>query len=67
MIKHIIVGWYNKLFKRNNELYRTRMLICEPCEFRKKITKKESICSQCGCVLSAKLRVNEEHCVLNKW
>jgi hypothetical protein len=25
------------------------------------------ICDECGCVLSAKARVKDEKCVLNKW
>ncbi len=66
MIRNILIGWYNKLFKHNNELYLKRMEICNNCESKLQLTKKESICKECGCVLSAKCRVEDERCVLNK-
>lgn len=64
---NILIGWYNKLFKKNNKLYEDRIAICNQCDSRQKISKKESICKECGCVLSAKTRVKDEKCMLNKW
>lgn len=67
MIKNIFIGWFNKLFKKNNELYERRIAICNQCDSKLQLTPKESICKECGCVLSAKCRVKDEKCVLNKW
>lgn len=66
-IKHIIVGWYNWLFKKNNDLAKRRLSICANCESRVLLTKHEAICSECGCLLSAKSRVKDEKCLMNKW
>lgn len=67
MIKNIIIGWWNKLFKKNNDIYSERIKICNECPSQIFITKKESICKECGCLLSAKCRVKDEFCDLKKW
>lgn len=67
MIKNIFIGWYNKIFKKNNNLYNQRIVICNQCDSKLQLTKNEAICKECGCVLDAKLRVKDEICLLNKW
>ena len=66
-LKNILLGTWWNITKQKNELAEKRLIICESCEHRKRITKNEYICDQCGCVLSSKSRVYEEHCKLNKW
>lgn len=39
-----------------------RRLICKNCEFRKYL-----ICGECGCVISAKVQLDEEECPVGKW
>ena len=63
----IIKGWYYKIFNKNKELANKRIAICNTCEYRESIDIVGDICSKCGCVLSAKARVKDEHCELNKW
>lgn len=67
MIINIFKGWAYKLFHKNNEIYHERIKICNRCSSRLQISKRESICKECGCVLSAKNRVKDEKCILNKW
>lgn len=66
-IKHIIVGWWNWLFKKNTVLANKRLDICARCEKRIPLTKNEAYCDLCGCILSAKTRVKDEKCLMNKW
>lgn len=40
----------------------SRASICDKCEFKKFI-----ICSKCGCVISAKIRLQESKCPEGKW
>jgi hypothetical protein len=37
------------------------------CNHREHIEMIGDICAECGCVLEAKARVEDEHCELNKW
>lgn len=66
-LKHIIKGWYYKLFNQHQELAKKRIAICNMCEHREHIEIIGDICAECGCVLEAKARVEDEHCELNKW
>ena len=66
-IKHIVLGWYYKLKGINYELMKTRMEICSKCEYKIQLTKNIEICAKCGCILSAKSRIEEESCLLKKW
>lgn len=66
-IGRILTGWYNKLTGKNQEIANKRLQICMACEYKRHLLGDEYICSLCGCVLSAKTRVNEEKCELNKW
>lgn len=63
----IIKGWFCKIFNKNKELANERIAICEQCEHIEHIDIVGDICAKCGCVLSAKARVKDEHCILNKW
>ncbi len=49
---------------RSDEEKSRILLICEACEFYRHSDKR---CAQCGCYLSVKLRMNSEHCPINKW
>jgi hypothetical protein len=64
---NIIKGWYYKIFNKNEQLARKRIAICNKCKSRKHIDMIGDICNECGCVLSAKARVTDEQCELNKW
>jgi hypothetical protein len=66
-IKHIILGWYYNFKGINYELLKTRMEICNKCEYKIRLTKNVEICDKCGCILSAKTRVKDEYCLLKKW
>ena len=65
-IRNIILGWFFKLFGLENDLYNRRWTFCETCS--KKIeTSLGDACKECGCILDAKLRVEDEHCDLGRW
>lgn len=31
------------------------------------LTKRVSMCSQCGCIIKSKVKVKDEQCLMNKW
>lgn len=64
---NIIKGWYFNLFNKHEQLAIKRISICNHCKSRVTIEMLGDICDECGCVLSAKARVKDEKCVLNKW
>ena len=66
-IINIIKGWYFNLFNKHEQLAIKRIAICKQCNSCVKIDMLGDICDECGCVLSAKARVKDEKCVLNKW
>jgi hypothetical protein len=47
-----------------DEVYNTRMSICNGCEFFRKEDKR---CSQCGCFMEAKTRFKKTFCPIHKW
>ena len=63
---NIVKGWIFKLLKKEQDLANTRLKICNTCEHNVE-TSLGNACSQCGCVLDAKTRVEDEHCDLDKW
>lgn len=65
-IKNILVGWYRKLTKRKQTLAEYRLSICKTCPY-KKLFLSEDICDLCGCVLDAKVRVENEICYDGRW
>ena len=65
-IKHIIIGWFRKLLGLEQDLANIRLAICSQCPSRIK-TSLGYACKECGCVLDAKTRVEDEHCDLDKW
>ena len=65
-IWHIIKGWFYKLFKKKQNLADIRLAICNTCEHRTE-TSLGYACAQCGCILDAKTRVEDEQCDLDKW
>lgn len=46
------------------EVYATRMSVCEGCEFFRKSDKR---CGQCGCFMDAKSRFINASCPVGKW
>ena len=64
---HIIKGWCYRIFNKNQELAKKRIAICNKCKSREHIEMLGDICAECGCVLEAKARVEDEYCELNKW
>ncbi len=65
-IINIIKGWYFKLFGKKQDLASKRLVVCDICEYRVE-TSLGYACEQCGCILDAKTRVEDEHCDLDKW
>ena len=63
---NIIKGWFYKLFKKKQNLADIRLAICNTCEHRTE-TSLGYACAQCGCILDAKTRVEDEQCALDKW
>ena len=41
-----------------------RLSVCNSCEF---LIKKTGRCGQCGCFVSAKVKLNFEECPVGKW
>ena len=66
-LKNIFLGTWWNITKQKNDLAKQRLDICNNCDLKLRITKNEYICSSCGCLLSSKTRVKDEHCDLNKW
>ena len=66
-IKHIIIGTFNNIFKKNNHIVQPRLEICNKCTEKKYIFGMGYICKQCGCVLKSKATVLEETCPVGKW
>ena len=56
-ITSIVLGWWYWITNHNNAMAKERLEICAHCELRKGL-----ICSECGCVLQAKARLEEEEC-----
>jgi len=46
------------------EVYNTRMNICNGCEF---FVHKSKRCTQCGCFMEAKTRLKKTFCPIHKW
>jgi len=64
--RHIIIGWSLKLFGLKNDLANRRLVLCETC-CKKVKTSLGDACGECGCILDAKVRVEDEHCDLGRW
>lgn len=66
-IKHIIKGTYNNIFKKEQELSRSRLVKCYLCKDKKYLFGLGFICKHCGCVLKSKTTVKDEKCPAGKW
>lgn len=66
-IINIIKGWWFNLFNKHEQLAITRISKCKTCDSCIHIELVGDICDECGCILSAKARVKDEKCKLNKW
>lgn len=65
-IVRVLVGWFNRIFKREQTLANKRLAICNKCEYRKKIGRLH-YCGLCYCELKAKCSSPEEKCLNDKW
>lgn len=65
-IKHIIIGWFRKIFGIEEDMANIRLAICNQCSHRVN-TSLGYACDLCGCILDAKTRVEDEECDMNKW
>lgn len=65
-IKNIIKGWWRKILNRNQSLAEYRLNICKQCPYKENILGQD-VCGLCGCVLDAKVRVEDEICYNNNW
>ena len=60
--KKIIEGITKDILGKNTEISDERLSICKACP-----NKKGSVCGICKCVLTAKTKVLQEPCPVNKW
>ena len=62
------VNLITDVFDKNkkSELAEKRLAICSTCSYKTKLCGQD-ICDLCGCVLDAKVRVEDEQCYNNKW
>lgn len=65
-IKDIITGWYRMLFGNKNSFAENRKKICAKCSYREKFAGMY-FCSKCGCVIDAKVEVEDEICLDGRW
>ena len=65
-IKNIIIGWFRYIFKPQTKMAKERLTICRQCPHIGKTFGKE-ICTLCGCVLKAKVEVQDEICYDGRW
>ena len=65
-LRHIVIGWFLKLCGLENNLANRRLVFCDTCD-RKIKTSLGDACGECGCILDAKARVEDEHCDLGRW
>lgn len=71
----ILKGHINEIFNKQEDLYNSRILICKKCPLFTEssigyLCDKNKIHNNirgCGCRLSAKARLINSKCVLNKW
>lgn len=47
-----------------DEVYNTRMSICQSCEFFRQDDKR---CSQCGCFMEVKSKFKKTYCPVHRW
>lgn len=63
---HIIKGTIFNIIGKNKSISNERLCICNECEELIK-SKIGNYCGICGCLLSSKTKVIEEHCPNDKW
>lgn len=74
-VSEILEGWRNHIIPPDHlkdliqEVSKTRLDICTPCEFNstKNRIKLFSRCTQCGCPLIQKSKSLQSSCPINKW
>ena len=65
-VRNIIIGTYRNIFNKKQDLATQRLKYCNKCEHRM-MFMGQYICDQCGCILESKVRVEDEHCMIDKW
>lgn len=61
-IRNILLGWWYMITNHNDRMARERLKVCVKCPYRKGL-----FCSECGCVLNAKARIDQEDCPKKLW
>ena len=74
IVGNIAEGWANTIIKNKTTetIAKDRLKICFSCDKRIRIIKRNQSkynykCSECGCIIEAKVRATDEHCDLQKW
>ncbi len=65
-ILNIIKGNWRNLIRFKSDISEKRKQICKTCEHNIKFMGTR-ICDQCGCIIDAKVTIENEQCNLNKW
>lgn len=60
-------AWYKRFRKQTSEEAKRRLQICMECDNKIKLTKKEYICSKCGCPIRTAILADEKECSMGKW
>lgn len=66
-ILNIIKGTYFNIFNKHQDIATPRLLICNKCTNQISIDNVGKFCDICGCLLTSKTTVIEEHCPNGKW
>jgi hypothetical protein len=61
-LHRIFTGFYLVMTGHDSPKAIERRLICKKCKLRNGL-----ICGECGCVISAKVQLEEEECPVGKW
>lgn len=65
-LRNIVEGWTKVLLCKENPQVRERRHICRNCPAMKRILWQD-VCTDCGCFLNAKTRVEDEQCPRGRW
>lgn len=65
--KMVIGAWIKRFKGYTSEEAKRRLEICMKCDDKIKITKREYICSHCGCPIKTATLADEKECSIGKW
>ena len=66
-LAHIIEGNFKRIFKIETPFEKEKQEICHCCIYEKYQKGYGLYCELCGCLIKAKTKVKDEHCVIEKW